>query len=61
MAQPDAFANAHRIPVEEDKPAEERGLYLHPEALDQPKTLGLDYQRHAESFELPADAAAPAR
>jgi len=27
----DAWANAHRSPAEEDKPAEERGTYLHPE------------------------------
>ena len=27
----DAWANAHRIPVEEEKPAKERGTYLHPE------------------------------
>lgn len=27
----DAFANAHRIQVEEDKPAAERGRFLHPE------------------------------
>ncbi len=27
----DAYANAHRIPVEEVKPHEERGHYLHPE------------------------------
>lgn len=27
----DAWANAHRIPTEEDKPAEKRGTYLHPE------------------------------
>ena len=27
----DAWANAHRIPVEEDKPEKERGTYLHPE------------------------------
>ena len=26
----DKFADAHRIPVEEEKPANERGLYLHP-------------------------------
>jgi len=26
----DAYANAHRIPVEEDKPASERGSYLFP-------------------------------
>ena len=27
----DAWANSHRIPVEEGKPANERGFYLHPE------------------------------
>jgi hypothetical protein len=27
----DAYANAHRIPVEEDKPPQEQGRYLHPE------------------------------
>ncbi len=27
----DAWANAHRIPNEQDKPAAERGHYLHPE------------------------------
>jgi hypothetical protein len=27
----DAYANAHRIQVEEDKPEAERGTYLHPE------------------------------
>jgi len=30
----DAFANANRIVVEELKPADERGTYLHPEAYD---------------------------
>ena len=32
----DAFANAQRIPVEEDKPEKDRGSYLHPEAFGQP-------------------------
>jgi hypothetical protein len=27
----DAWANAHRIPTEEEKPPQERGKYLHPE------------------------------
>jgi hypothetical protein len=27
----DAWANAHRIPTEEEKPANEQGRYLHPE------------------------------
>ena len=30
----DAYANAHRIPEEVDKPAQEQGHYLHPELFD---------------------------
>jgi hypothetical protein len=41
----DAWANAHRIPVEEDKPANERGTYLHPAELGQPASLGLGYEQ----------------
>jgi hypothetical protein len=37
----DAYANANRIPVDEDKPAEERGLYLHPEVFGQPANKGV--------------------
>jgi len=32
----DDYANAHRIPVEEDKTAELRGTYLNPEVHGQP-------------------------
>jgi hypothetical protein len=32
----DAYANAHRIPVEEAKPEDEQGTYLHPELYGQP-------------------------
>ena len=31
----DAYANAHRIPVEEEKPGDEKGTYLHPELFGQ--------------------------
>jgi hypothetical protein len=31
----DAYANAHRIPVSEDKPAAEQGTYLHPDVFGQ--------------------------
>jgi hypothetical protein len=31
----DAYAERYRIPVEQDKPAPERGYYLHPEAFGQ--------------------------
>jgi hypothetical protein len=47
----DAYANAHRIPVEEEKPADERDLYLHPTELGQPADLGLDYQRDLRQSE----------
>jgi hypothetical protein len=33
----DAFAEKHRIPLEEDKPEDERGTYLHPDAFGLPK------------------------
>jgi hypothetical protein len=39
----DAYANAHRIAVEEDKPASERGYYLHPEAIGEPATKSVNY------------------
>jgi hypothetical protein len=52
----DAYARANRIPVEVDKPAEERGTYLHPEAHGKPKALGLDYQRNAALLEAPERA-----
>jgi trimeric autotransporter adhesin len=35
----DAWANAHRIPNEVEKPAEERGHYLHPELFGAPEEL----------------------
>jgi len=38
----DAWAQAHRIPVEEDKPAEDRGRYLHPELYGKPATESVD-------------------
>ena len=43
----DAWANANRIPVEEEKAADERGLYLHPTVHGQPAARGIDAVRHA--------------
>ncbi|UCE18042.1 MAG: hypothetical protein JSV84_14435 [Gemmatimonadota bacterium] len=40
----DAYANAHRMPVEEEKSVEERGKYLHPEEYGQPETMGIEYE-----------------
>jgi len=44
----DAYAEAHRIVVEEEKPADERGTLLHPEAWGRDRSEGLDYQRELE-------------
>jgi hypothetical protein len=41
----DAYANAHRIRVEEDKRPDECGKYLHPEAWGLPAEMGIDYAR----------------
>ncbi|HEY0701459.1 MAG TPA: hypothetical protein VGD60_01710, partial [Candidatus Acidoferrales bacterium] len=37
----DAWANAHRIPTEEEKPANEQGTYLHPELFGAPPEKGI--------------------
>ncbi len=41
----DAYAEAHRIPVEEAKSGKELGKYLHPEEYGVSKTLGLHYEQ----------------
>jgi hypothetical protein len=40
----DAYAEKHRIPVEQDKPAAERGTYIFPELYGQPASKSLDRQ-----------------
>jgi hypothetical protein len=40
----DPYANAHRIPEEERKPADEQGKYLHPTEWGQPESMGIDYE-----------------
>jgi len=42
----DAWAEAHRIAVELDKPAGQRGKYLNPAEHGQPATRGIDYSEH---------------
>ncbi len=42
----DAWANAHRIPVEEAKTDKERGLYLHPELFGAPAEKSIAAARH---------------
>jgi hypothetical protein len=40
----DAWADAHRIEVEQDKPKMERGTYLFPKGFGQPETKRLGYR-----------------
>lgn len=47
----DAFANKHRIPVEEQKPEDERGLLLHPDAFNQPEEKGVQFVKIASHTE----------
>ncbi|MCK4223593.1 MAG: hypothetical protein KAX39_00330 [candidate division Zixibacteria bacterium] len=42
----DKFAEANRIQVEVDKPAEERGKYLHPESYGLGEEYGLHYEEY---------------
>jgi hypothetical protein len=48
----DPFAEANRIPVEQDKPPSERGTYLHPRAWGRAEADGLDHGRWPD---LPPD------
>jgi hypothetical protein len=50
----DAYANAYRIPTEEDKPAAEQGYYLHPEVFGQPasKSIQAASQKAAATGQL---------
>jgi hypothetical protein len=47
----DAWANAHRIPIEEDKSEKERGHYLHPELYGQPEEKNVEWARHPEMIQ----------
>jgi hypothetical protein len=44
----DPYANAHRIPVEEDKAPQEQGMYLHPELYGVPAERNVIYAQHPE-------------
>ena len=54
----DAYANAHRIPVEEQKPVEARGKYLNPEAFGKTRQQGI-YSVPAIQARRSMPAAAP--
>jgi hypothetical protein len=44
----DAWANAHRIPVEQEKEAKLKGFYLHPELYGAPAGKQIQWARHPE-------------
>jgi hypothetical protein len=44
----DAWANANRIPVEEEKDAKLKGFYLHPQLYGEPAEKGISWARHPE-------------
>jgi hypothetical protein len=44
----DAWANAHRIPVEQEKEAKLKGFYLHPELYGAPTEKQIQWARHPE-------------
>jgi hypothetical protein len=44
----DPWANAHRIPVEEEKEEKVKGFYLHPELYGAPNEKGIEWARHPE-------------
>jgi hypothetical protein len=46
----DAWANAHRIPVEELKSGKERGSYLHPELYGAGEEKGVLWARDAKAM-----------
>jgi hypothetical protein len=44
----DPYAQQHPISVEEEKPANERGKYLHPTEYGQPESAGVNYGQHSQ-------------
>ena len=44
----DHWANANRVKVEQDKPSQERGYYLHPELYDKTADKSIEYIRHKD-------------
>jgi hypothetical protein len=60
----DAYAKAHALVVEQQKPAQERGFYRHPELYGQPQEKSVQWARHPKerqqikAQQLPADSRA---
>jgi hypothetical protein len=55
----DAYAEAHRIPVEADKKPADRGRYLQPEVHGQPAEKGMDVTRSPKPAARPSQVRPP--
>ncbi len=55
----DAFARKNRIPVEEAKPENERGTYLHADSFGQPAEKGLSHRQQEQRLKDTNQSAAP--
>jgi hypothetical protein len=55
----DAWANAHRIPVEEQKDAHERGFYIHPELYGAPAEKQIEWAHNPELMKRMKQRPAP--
>jgi hypothetical protein len=53
----DAYANAHRVQVEEDKPAQDQGHYLHPELFGAGPEQAVGYRASAKTVAAQAPGA----
>ena len=49
----DAYANAHPVIVEQEKPENERGTYLYPEAFGKDRSKGLDFRLNTAPLDSP--------
>jgi hypothetical protein len=54
----DSWANAHRVQVEVEKPAGEKGLYIHPELFGAPQEKSIASAHHPEISRVAATSAA---
>jgi hypothetical protein len=49
----DAYAKAHPLVVEQEKPASERGLYVHPELYGALREKAVDWVHHPKTMQPP--------
>ncbi len=52
----DVWANANRIKVEEEKPADERGFYAHPQLHGQPEEKSLRHAQYSKTIKIVNEA-----